>query len=58
MDRKKRLLSVACKILDILNGYGIDDNEINYLLKYDEADQDIGCLADDIRIEFDVESSE
>lgn len=53
--RQLMLLEIACKCLEILNDYGIDDDQIETLLKYDEADQDIGCLADDLRIEFELE---
>lgn len=53
--RQEMLLSVTCKILDILNEYCISDKEVERLLKYDNAEQDIGCLSDDLKSEFGIE---
>ena len=54
-ERQKMLLEIAVQILDDANEYShiVEDNQ--HLLKYDDATQDIGCLADDIRIEFNLD---
>jgi len=57
-DRQKMLLEIACKSLDILGDYGISDEELSNILKYNSVEQDVGCLADDIRIEFELEEKE
>ena len=61
--RQKKLLEVTTEILDIIREYDYinlvnfkDANTIRYLLKYDAVDQDLGCLVDDLKIEFDLDN--
>lgn len=51
-ERQKMLLLLALDVLNYANGYDSINGEFKEELKYDEAEQDIGCLEDDIRIEF------
>jgi len=45
--RQKMLLMEAVKVLD--------DTSLNNILNYDGTEQDTCCLAEDIKIEFDLE---
>jgi len=51
--RQKMLLEVAIKNLDNVSGIvGIE--QFTEGLRYDDADQDLSCLADDMKIEFNL----
>jgi len=58
--RQEQILKVSRDILDIFAWYDLsnisrtDKDEINNLLWYDNAEQDIWCLVDDINIEFNL----
>lgn len=62
--RKTELLEVTTKVLDMFNGHFNNLERVFWesfmvdllnLLSYDDADQDVWCLADDLRTEFGLE---
>jgi hypothetical protein len=53
-DRQKKLLCVAISVLDEYAGYCLETSQLSNLLKYDGVECDTFCLAEDLRIEFNL----
>lgn len=54
INRKELLLNVVVDVLDEINGIFSTVEPHITPLDYDDAEQDLGCLADDIRTEFNL----
>ncbi len=55
-SRQEQLLILACDILESANWYAsyLNDDFSEQLFEIDQAEQDISCLAEDIRNEFNI----